>query len=129
MNLQFSGFGTNGCSLDLNIPCNASVPFYAHGQPIVAAHALTDFPYSPTWNNIAPLIGPQLGTFQGPFKRTTFEVVSESACGGIRNISEWNGLSFLWKIDEEVKEGAGLIINETLMNADIVVGAYVNFTC
>lgn len=131
MHLQFSGLGTQGCGLDFNIPCNSTVPFYAHNHPIIAAHALSSFPgLAPTWNNIIPLINPTvLGTFHGPFLRDTFEEVAPEVCGGGLG-GGFGELAFVWGVDEsQVKESAGLKFNITLMNEDIVVGPYVNFTC
>ncbi|KAE8449046.1 hypothetical protein EG329_008634 [Mollisiaceae sp. DMI_Dod_QoI] len=130
MHLQFSGLGTQGCSLDFNIPCNSTIPFYPWNHPVVAARALTAFPgNSPTWNNIQPLISsPILGTFHEPFKRDTFEEVASEVCRGGLN-GGFNELAFVWSIDESVKESSGLKFNITLMNSDIVVGPYVNFTC
>jgi len=134
--MSFSGLGSDGCTLDFNIPCNSSVPFYHHGNAIIAAHFLPYVPANPTWNNIVPLINPKvLGTFGGkgnePWKRDTFKQFSGNVCNTGPNGTNINGgaLNFVFTIDESVHESAGAKWNQTLMNADIVVGYYVNFTC
>jgi len=129
MHLQFSGLGGNGCSLDFNIPCNSSVPFYRHGPAVVAARSFSWPGVSPTWNNIvntnSTVIGNEvLGTFS-EFRRDTFEVINPEVCGN----GLTGDLAFVLSIDEGVKESASVKWNQTLMNADIVVGVYTNFTC
>lgn len=76
-------------------------------------------------NSNPSVIGNQvLGTFSD-FRRDTFEVINPGVCGN----RPTGDLAFVLSIDEGVKESASVKWNQTLMNADIVVGVYVNFTC
>ena len=125
--LQFSGLGGDGCSLVFNVPCNNTTPIIHRGSPIISARTL-QFPNSPpTWNNVVDanpaLVGSQsLGTFKD-FDRDTFTVINPSVCSNLGN------LAFIFEMAPEVKGTAELTFNQTVMNADIVTGAYVNFNC
>ena len=50
-------------------------------------------------------------------------------CGNVKPENGINELSFVFSIDESVHQSAGVTWNETLINADIVVGVYVDFVC
>jgi hypothetical protein len=135
MTSAFSGLGGNGCTLDFNNPCNSSVQFYHHGNATIAVRPMPYFPSPPTWNSVIPLIEPVvLGTYGGkgdkPWERNSFKHFTGDVCGYInKSRSNWDTQTFVYSIDEGVKETASITWNQTLMNSNIWIGIYVNYTC
>jgi hypothetical protein len=88
----------------------------------------------PTWNNVVNaspsiIIPDVLGTFSDICLGVR-EFITWDACSYMgRDAGGVSTLAFIFEMDQSVHQSAEVKFNQTLMNADIVTGVYVNFTC